>query len=324
MSMIPIINPATLQVYNMVNKKHKAPTNDWEMFIFFRLWKLYTSRYHWTGLPKGCSSYWIERKLMEQGSVVAWKDKSSDTLMFATGTPEGVNMYNRPIYYRPEAPLTENFGFPERINLSQDEGVIIDDTEIGFPPIYYLNFWAKVLGYVKVKIEQNMRNMVTPFGVYGNKRAIKQFVDQANDILDGEPMVLFDEAIRANAKAGMSSAHPIETLDLNVQDNIDAFESYYEKLYSDCLTQLGINTINIQKKERLISAEADSNNDLISRFVDDGLEQRTLAAKEINRIFGEHVTVTANSAPRKDLENDNSEGMGSSKSHDTNDTASDE
>ena len=55
---------------------------------------------------------------------------------------------------------------------------------------------------------------------------------------------------------------------------------------------LGINTLAVEKKERLITDEANANNEAIDFNIGAMLKARQDACEEINKMFGLNVSVT--------------------------------
>ena len=94
---------------------------------------------------------------------------------------------------------------------------------------------------------------------------------------------------------------------LNI-DSVKAFQTgvkflgnelmdYKRSVESELLTFLGVNNSPIDKKERLITDEANSNNQLIESFCDLQLEARERACKAINELYGLNVSVKKRAEP---------------------------
>ena len=66
---------------------------------------------------------------------------------------------------------------------------------------------------------------------------------------------------------------------------------YKRSVESDLLTFLGQNNTPVDKKERLITDEAQANDQLIDSFADLQLQAREQACEEINAMFGLSVSV---------------------------------
>lgn len=66
----------------------------------------------------------------------------------------------------------------------------------------------------------------------------------------------------------------------------DKIIQYKKEIWNEALTFLGINNIMVDKKERLISDEANSNNELINLNLQSCLAPRIEACKQFNEKFG--------------------------------------
>lgn len=66
----------------------------------------------------------------------------------------------------------------------------------------------------------------------------------------------------------------------------DKVMDYKKEIWNEALTFLGINNIMVDKKERLVADEANSNNELINLNLQSYLAPRQLACKQFNELFG--------------------------------------
>ena len=66
----------------------------------------------------------------------------------------------------------------------------------------------------------------------------------------------------------------------------DKIIDYKKEIWNEALTFLGINNIMVDKKERLITDEANSNNELINRNLPGYLAPREDAGRQFNEKFG--------------------------------------
>ena len=83
---------------------------------------------------------------------------------------------------------------------------------------------------------------------------------------------------------------------------IDKLYQYKQNLENELLSFLGINNIAIEKKERLITDEANSNNQLINDSSDCFLDCLKDFCEEITNILGYPLSVEANSSPSSNEE----------------------
>ena len=66
----------------------------------------------------------------------------------------------------------------------------------------------------------------------------------------------------------------------------DKIMEYKKEIWNEALQFLGINTLQTEKKERLITDEASSNNELINLNLQSMLVPRQEACKQFNKLFG--------------------------------------
>ena len=66
----------------------------------------------------------------------------------------------------------------------------------------------------------------------------------------------------------------------------DKVMEYKKQIWNEALEFLGINTLQTEKKERLITDEASSNNELINLNLQSMLIPRQEAAEQFNKLFG--------------------------------------
>ena len=66
----------------------------------------------------------------------------------------------------------------------------------------------------------------------------------------------------------------------------DKIMEYKKEIWNEALTYLGINNVEINKKERLITDEASSNNELINLNLQSFLAPRQEACRQFNEKFG--------------------------------------
>ena len=78
---------------------------------------------------------------------------------------------------------------------------------------------------------------------------------------------------------------------------------YKKEIWNEALTYLGINNILVDKKERLIQDEANSNNELINLNLQSFLAPRQEACKQFNELFNLQGENQISVRVRSDLHN---------------------
>src|SRR5699024_2617597 len=80
---------------------------------------------------------------------------------------------------------------------------------------------------------------------------------------------------------------------------LDKLEQDRMDIYNEFLTYFGINNVNIQKKERLITNEANANDELIMHNRNKFLKPRKESAKIISELWDREINVGVNEEDSK-------------------------
>lgn len=94
------------------------------------------------------------------------------------------------------------------------------------------------------------------------------------------------------------SPEQIRSIDTNAPYVADKLTEYKKEIWNEFLSFMGISNIDY-KKERMITSESDSKNELINMNLQSLLVPRQEAAEAINKVFGTNIEVVV----RSDLHN---------------------
>lgn len=87
----------------------------------------------------------------------------------------------------------------------------------------------------------------------------------------------------------------IEILNLPVDNaNIQSLQEYKSSLLSEILTVLGVNNVEQEKKERLLTDEVNANNEKITRYLQSALTERQEFCERVKQKFGLVMQVYVN------------------------------
>ena len=133
-------------------------------------------------------------------------------------------------------------------------------------------------------IMQNLRQQRVPYLFAtdeNNSFSMKTLYDR---IYQGEPAIFVDKE--------MLNGQPenIMVIPTNAPYLVDKLQIQKQEMERELLTFLGINN-TLEKKERLLQDETNSNNQFIKMSSDIGFKQRQLACEMMNEKFGLNVTV---------------------------------
>lgn len=253
----------------------------------YRLMDIAISVFEWHDLPEGVDARMLEYWLLQNGFVVFFHD---DDLKDSTNgnAPEGYavlpamisgqwDMYNYPIDRRAYATNGMN------VALDETNSEFIFNDYLRIPMFPTLQLYAQRLAQIDRTIDVNVQSQKCPKILRGDESERLTF-----------------ENMMAKVEENYSWFWAYKSVDLSQIDVLDVAAPYVSndmqilkhQLWNEALTYLGVENVNTEKKERLVSSEVmTSMGDVeVSRFT--RLNAREQACDKINELFGLNVSVT--------------------------------
>ena len=260
---------------------------------FYRLMLIARSLFKWNNLPNGINEKWIERYLFSEGSCVFYKDPIIGYMVAKIGNTGALNYYDEPTTIRPYATnyLYENKNTDNQL-MNGEDCVIIRNNADCIPTFPMIQLYSADLTNIKRTIDTNIEGQKMPIIIKctdKQKLSLKQAIKQKQD---NEPVIYGDKNLNTEDINVLKTDTPIVFDKLQVQKT---------NVLNECLTFLGINNANTDKRERLVTNEVDSNNEMIQINSDVMLETRKQACKEINKMFGLNISVERRNDLKIDL-----------------------
>lgn len=100
----------------------------------------------------------------------------------------------------------------------------------------------------------------------------------------------------------------LKVINFNVPNLMPSFKEEWNNILSECLTYFGINNVGTDKKERLMVAEAQGNDELIQASGNTWLKSRQDALKLLNQRFGLNMSVDWSYSEDDDTKDDDGRG----------------
>ena len=264
-----------------MGRKRKPVINDNIERETVRLVKHYQmlalNRYKWENLPNGIESRYIEQMLYDNGECAMFDHPDLGLCVLRSSSRENLNIYGEP------TKLTVT-GFNEHRTVMMDECVRILNNDLGLPTLEHIVYYARRMAEIDDIIMQNLRQQRVPYLFAtdeNNSFSMKSLYDR---IYQGEPAIFIDKEM-LNGQSENIMVIPTIAPYL-----VDKLQIQKQEMERELLTFLGINN-TLEKKERLIVDETNSNNHFIKMSSDIGFKQRQLACEQINEMFGLNVSV---------------------------------
>lgn len=270
----------------------KRPKNALEAGVYNRLqWfnalrnnilNLLYSRFTWKNLPQDMPPFFIEQVLCTQGKGVFHVDKKFGLLFLGGGFGGQLNVYNMPTTFNAISTT-----YNKELNLYSDDTVLVGNNTNYTNELVLVDKYISTLAEIKKTESINLKTLATPFLLSANEKTKDSILFQYNQLQNGAPYVVVDPTLDKLAK--------MEVLNLNVNSHLDELQKYYNSTRSELLTLLGIKNLLVNdKKERLVTSEAEANEDEVMSNLSYRLEARQRAVEEANKKFGTEIEVEIN------------------------------
>lgn len=254
-----------------------------------RFKKVALSVFEWVNLPKSMNAMWLERCLYYNGMASLLKDKNygfintncaSNGYINIYGLPTSLNCYSfeyqttRKLY----TGLKDNLSEARREYLENSECILVQNNWDRTPTAGSMELFALRLYEAEQTAMVNIKAQKTPVMVLVNENQ-RIMMENLYSQYDGNKPFIFGDKDQLNE--GLLRA--VKTDAPFIADKI---MDYKKEIWNEALTFLGINNIMVDKKERLITDEANSNNELINLNLQSYLAPRQEACRQFNEKFG--------------------------------------
>lgn len=249
--------------------------------------------FKWGNLPEGILERHIERTLFTDGLAIFYRPPKLSYVCLQAQELAEYDVHREPLYYN-----AVGFGHIERVH--RDDCVIIENNMLRIPTEQFIHFFANKIYEAERTMDVNVKANKSPVIMLCDDKDVFSLKTIFRKIDGNEPAIYADKKLNPDS---------ISVLDLKAKFIGNELLDYKHSVENELLTFLGINNTAVDKKERLITDEAESNNQLIDSFFELQFEARKRAVEEINSKYGLHITVERrNGGVEKDDENvDNGE-----------------
>lgn len=266
-----------------------ALVNDATYFDYLeRFKKIALSMFEWVNLPKSMNAQWLEKCLYYDGMCSLLKDKdygfintkcASNGYINIYGLPSSLNCYSfdyqtiRKLYTGIDG-ITE----ARREYLETSEAILVQNNWDRTPTCSTIELFAYRLYEAEQTAMVNIKSQKTPVMVLVNEQQRVMMENLYSQYDGNKPFIFGDkDQLGENVLRAINTGAPFVA---------DKIMNYKKEIWNEALTFLGINNIMVEKKERLITDEANSNNELINLNLQSYLAPRQEACRQFNEKFG--------------------------------------
>ena len=254
-----------------------------------RLTKISLSLFEWVNLPKSMNARFLEMCLFYFGTAALLKDKSYGFINTKCCSSGDINIYGLPtklhcFSYDFSSDRTLYTGLNPLLTLKQREAreayecILVQNNWERIPTISTIEIFAYRLYEASRVCDVNITAQKTPVLLIADETQ-RLFLENLYQQYNGNQPFIFGDKDQLGDKT-------IKAINTEAPFVADKVMDYKKQIWNEALEYLGINALQTEKKERLISDEANSNNELINLNLQSFLVPRQEACRQFNEKFG--------------------------------------
>lgn len=295
------------------NKKIAKYLNQKEFIEWFNyLQALALSVFEWQNLPEKVDPFMVEWSLLNYGNVAFVELENYGVVSLPSAVGGKLNLYGYPTEcycwgfngvnkkFIPYIPFTENY--------DECNGIVCYDNSLRFPYIQYVITYAAKISDTLRSITGVVRKMKTPYFIQCDPKQRQSIENDLKDINTNEDNIFIANNLNSDVfKVFDTKVNP--ALLTALWDNFDNTFDIWKDINGFN------NNSQSDKKERVLEAEVNANNQTIQASVENRLKQRKQFAEFVNTKWGFGIAVDINKKAFEEFndfekEVDNFEDMG--------------
>lgn len=272
---------ANSKKFNNRDFKDSALVNSATYYDYLeRFKKIAMSIFEWVNLPDTMNERYLERCLYYNGMASLFKDEKYGFINTNVAISGDINIYGLPTKLN-----CFSYNFNREKNLysgletaTENDAILVMNNWEKIPTASTLELFALRLYEAERACDTNIKAMKTPVLLLGTEKQKLTLLNLYNQYDGNQPFIFGDKSsLESDAVKCIKTDAPFVA---------DKIMDYKKEIWNEALTFLGINNIMLEKKERLVSDEANSNNELINLNLQSYLIPRQEACKQFNKLYG--------------------------------------
>lgn len=255
-----------------------------------RMKKIALSMFEWVDLPDSMNARYLEMTLFYKGQAGLLYDENYGFINTQVADSGYINIYGLPTKlncYSFRYQDTRDLYVPNATDDKTKEVILVMNNYERIPTASTINLFAYRLAEAQRTADVNIKAQRTPILITTDQK--QEFsMKKLYENYDGNAPVIYADR---NANINLEAIRAIKTDAPFIADKI---MEYKREIWNEFLTYMGLQNLN-EKRERLISNEVDSNNELINMNLQSFLIPRKKACEEFNQKFGTNIDVKVRS-----------------------------
>lgn len=245
-----------------------------------RIKKIALSMFEWENLPDTMNARYLEMCLYYKGQAALLYDNNYGFINTQAADSGYINIYGLPTLlncYSYSYKSMRNLYVPDSGEGKDGECILVMNTFERVPTCTTVELFA-------YRLSQAQRSADTNVSVTRSSQLLltdqKQYftLKKMYEEYDGNTPAIF-------ADKNLITPDSIKAIKTDTPIMLKELMDYKREIWNECLTALGVSNLN-EKRERMVSAETDSNNEVVNLNLQSFLIPRQKAAEEFNKKFG--------------------------------------
>lgn len=243
------------------------------------LFNISLNMFEYSDMPKSVDTFYLEFIMQTRGLCIIIDDERFGATALECTIGGKLNHYYMPTAYRGVDPTGELTGV-----YNAEDVILFKNSPLYAPLLQQLQYYAKQLALASETINVNLDAQWTPYIIQGDKRMLNQFNNFMKKVRAGVRAIFTAKNLDLMSMLQvLPTQAPFVAMDVN---------DVKQTILRECMTFLGIDNANQDKRERVQSAEVYANNTQIIASRNIWLAERQKAVDAFNQKFGTNVKVS--------------------------------
>ena len=249
-----------------------------------RFRRIALARFEWVNLPTSMNARWLEMCLFDYGKASLLKDENLGFINTKCSNNNVINIYGLPSdlhcfsfeyqkWRKLYCGLNEING-----NDPYKEAILVMNDYDMTPTLSMMDLFAYRLYECDRTCDVNVKAQKHPVMVICDENQ-RLTMENLYSQYDGNEPFIFGDKNQLDEKN-------LRAINTNAPIVLKQIDEHKKEIWNEALTYLGINNINVEKKERAVVDEINSNNELVNLNLDVYLKPRQEACRQFNELFG--------------------------------------
>lgn len=264
----------------------------------------YLYSYKFEGLPESCDDRTIKLSLLTR-SKVCFFEENNDVFSLPFSSDGSLNLYGYPaggyVYSRNGINKHIKLLIPGTSEVSNEfldktignkmpgepRGVFVRENEVNYPLINYLMSMAAKIADTQRSLDVLVRNSKSPILISAPDNQVNNLKQIMNEIDNNNSYIV---------GSGNLPINDIKSIDMGIKEQmISQLYTYKKSLENEVREKLGLSNLGVgEKRERMITAEAEVNNQATITSLSKRVEIINKDLENVNTLFGTSIKAVIN------------------------------